>query len=149
METNLNELSKQVYEANKKKGFYQQYEDIKGVVSGVNQSLVPFVEQMFFAQRLALITSETSETLEANRKNKVLDTSIVDESWKRTLYELDDTQYISSFEYGIKDTQEDEIADQFIRLLDLCGHLDIDIDFHIKAKLRYNSTRPFKHGKKY
>lgn len=147
METNLNKLSKQVYEANKKKGFYQQYEDIKGVVSGVNQSLVPFVEQMFFAQRLALITSETSETLEGNRKGKKF--TATNSDYKNFILNLDERSFAQNFEMQVKDTQEDEIADQFIRLLDLCGYLDIDIDFHIKAKLKYNSTRPFKHGKKY
>lgn len=147
MKTNLNEISKQVYEANKKKGFYQEYEDIKGVVAGVNQNLVPFVEQMFFAQRLALITSETSETLEANRKG--IKCPLISYIKDKILSSPKDEDFITAFEECIKDTQEDEIADQFIRLLDLCGHLKIDIDFHIQAKLRYNSTRPFKHGKKY
>lgn len=29
------------------------------------------------------------------------------------------------------------------------GKLGIDLDFHIKAKMKYNETRPLKHGKKY
>ncbi len=46
-----------------------------------------------------------------------------------------------------KDTFEDEIADTFIRLFDLCGALDIDIDKQIKWKMNYNSKRKSKHGK--
>jgi hypothetical protein len=44
---------------------------------------------------------------------------------------------------------EDEVADAIIRLLDFCGARGIDIDWHIKNKLRYNATREHKHGKKY
>lgn len=48
-----------------------------------------------------------------------------------------------------KDTFEDEIADTFIRLADICGYLKIDIEKHILAKIKYNSTRPKKHGKEF
>ena len=51
-----------------------------------------------------------------------------------------------SFE-AIKDTHEDEIADVFIRLFDYCGGMNIPIGDHIAAKISYNSTRPYKHGK--
>ena len=54
-----------------------------------------------------------------------------------------------SFENNSQDTFEDEIADSFIRLFDLCGGLGIDIEKHIELKLKYNSTREFKHGKQY
>jgi NTP pyrophosphatase (non-canonical NTP hydrolase) len=53
------------------------------------------------------------------------------------------------FERSIKDTFEDEIADVFIRLGDMCGGLNIDIEKHIEAKMKYNKTREKLHGKKY
>ena len=53
------------------------------------------------------------------------------------------------FEEKFKDKFQDEIADTFIRLLDLCGYLNINIDEWIDAKLEYNRTRGYKHGKKY
>jgi len=40
-----------------------------------------------------------------------------------------------------------EIADIFIRLMDICGTLGIDIESEIINKMQYNRTRPFKHGK--
>lgn len=46
-----------------------------------------------------------------------------------------------------KDTFEDEIADSFIRLGDLCNALGIDIEWQIKEKMKYNEERPKKHGK--
>lgn len=56
---------------------------------------------------------------------------------------------MKGFETDIKDTFEDEIADCFIRLFDLCGRYKIDIESHIKAKMKYNSLREKLHGKKY
>jgi NTP pyrophosphatase (non-canonical NTP hydrolase) len=53
------------------------------------------------------------------------------------------------FAKDVKDTFEDELADAVIRIADLCGYLNIDLESHIKAKMRYNETRPHKHGKEY
>ena len=41
----------------------------------------------------------------------------------------------------------EEIADAFIRLLDLCGGLKIDIEGEINRKSQKNKNRPYKHGK--
>lgn len=41
----------------------------------------------------------------------------------------------------------EELADTFIRLLDLCGGLDIDIEQEIHEKSQRNKKRPYKHGK--
>jgi len=42
---------------------------------------------------------------------------------------------------------KEELADTFIRLLDLCGGLNIDIEKEIYKKSTHNKTRPYKHGK--
>lgn len=42
---------------------------------------------------------------------------------------------------------KEEIADTFIRLLDLCGGLKIDIEDEIAKKSERNKSRPYKHGK--
>ena len=42
---------------------------------------------------------------------------------------------------------KEELADTFIRLLDLCGGLNIDIENEIYQKSKHNETRPYKHGK--
>ncbi len=41
----------------------------------------------------------------------------------------------------------EELADAFIRLLDLCGGLNIDIENEIYQKSIVNEKRPYKHGK--
>ena len=42
---------------------------------------------------------------------------------------------------------KEELADSFIRLLDLCGGLGIDIEEEIYKKSTKNKNRPHKHGK--
>ena len=41
-----------------------------------------------------------------------------------------------------------EIADEFIRLLHLCGDLGIDITYFINAKMLINEKRSINHGRK-
>lgn len=128
--TNLNEISKQVYEANKLKGF-----DVK------NENL---------SQTLLLIVSEITEAQDAIRKNKHANMAIFnlknDITVEASEKEITD-RFSESFKEEIKDSFEDEIADTFIRLMDLVGALEIDIDKHIDLKRKFNSLREFKHGK--
>jgi len=42
---------------------------------------------------------------------------------------------------------KEELADTFIRLLDLCGGLKIDMEEEIYQKSLKNKKRPYKHGK--
>jgi len=45
------------------------------------------------------------------------------------------------------DNFREELADAFIRLFDLCGGLNIDIEEEISKKAAVNKNRPYKHGK--
>ena len=95
-----------------------------------------------------LVVSELSEALEADRKNKHADF----ETYQTKLNSEPNRVFVkqsSLFQEYIKDTFEDEIADAMIRLFDLCGYMDIDIEKHIDLKLKYNQGRPNKHGKNY
>jgi len=91
---------------------------------------------------LMLVITEISEAVEALRKNKHAD---YNEDAVVETY----TNCSTWFEEHYKDTFEDEIADVFIRLFDLCGYMNIDIEKHIKAKMEYNKTRPKKHNKEF
>ncbi len=42
---------------------------------------------------------------------------------------------------------KEELADTLIRLFDLCGGLNIDIQAEIEKKAAKNKSRPYKHGK--
>jgi NTP pyrophosphatase (non-canonical NTP hydrolase) len=42
-----------------------------------------------------------------------------------------------------------ELADTVIRIFDICGHYEIDLDQIIVEKLAYNKSREYKHGKEF
>lgn len=130
----INNLSKEIHENAKSKGFYEKEKNI--------------------GEMLCLIHSEVSEVLEADRKSKY--TYLKEEWYIKGLADANfgnsffsDESFKNAFESSVKDTFEDELADVVIRVLDLCAFKGIDIESHIKAKMRYNSLRPHKHGKKY
>lgn len=83
--------------------------------------------QHFDSHWLALIMSEVGEALNADRKN--LHANIEGFTrWRSTLHnpilhnQIDnDSSYIADFEYFIKDSVEDELADIAIRILDFAG----------------------------
>lgn len=50
---------------------------------------------------------------------------------------------------GDKENFDEEIIDTFIRLFDLSGGYDIDIEKEIEKKMKINEGRPRLHGKRY
>jgi len=135
---NLTQLAQEIHQGNKQRGFYDNPCEI--------------------GTMLMLVVSELGEAIEAHRTNKFAaynqptknehaDVFTPAEYFADTL--MQDKPDWKFFEKSVKDTFEDEIADAIIRLLDLCGYMKIDIDFHIRSKLLYNETRPKKHGKQY
>jgi NTP pyrophosphatase (non-canonical NTP hydrolase) len=75
-------------------------------------------EYRSFGESIALIHSELSEALEADR-------------------------------VGNEENRKEELADVFIRLADLCGSLDIDLEQEVEKKMEKNKNRPRLHGKRY
>ena len=50
---------------------------------------------------------------------------------------------------GNEDKFKEEIADVYIRLGDMCGYLNINIEEEILRKMKINKNRPHKHYRKY
>lgn len=126
MNPTINELSKAAYENAVAKGFYENPPSI--------------------LERLCLIHSEVSEACEADRIGHYVNNSDVA---RETLAIQDNEDFKLVFTNLIKSSFEDELADVVIRGFDLAASRGIDLQSHILAKMRYNSLRPHKHGKKY
>jgi NTP pyrophosphatase (non-canonical NTP hydrolase) len=105
------------------------------------------------ATDLMLIVTELGEACEADRKNRHADyyefVRVMERIGELTKGADPERAFKAAFEVHIKDSFEDEIADAFLRLMDLCGAMDIDIEKHIRLKAEYNLSRPPKHGKEY
>jgi len=57
------------------------------------------------------------------------------------------SEAMESYRNRDKENFNEEIADTFIRLFDLCGGLGVDIEAEILKKMKKNKKRPYKHGK--
>ena len=146
----LNKLAKKIHKANVEKGFYEDSECLEAVIKSHAPELLHVFNSMLMGQRIALIQSEASEMLEADRHGKRFEIlERYPDEWKENLLSTGDENFKEVFKDVVKDTLEDELADTIIRCLDTAGANGIDIDFHVKAKLRYNSLRPKKHGKEF
>ena len=81
---------------------------------------------------LCLVVSELMEAVEADRKQKYADV----EKFKERTINFDEKKYAvyseNYFKLFIKDTTADELADAYIRLLDLVSARNIEIDFKYK-----------------
>lgn len=124
----INELARQAHENAKAKGFFDEPKNI--------------------GEMIALIHSEVSEALEADRKNRYCK---MDKSQENVLMGwVKEEDFQRDYEAKVKGTFEEEMADIAIRVMDMCAFKGIDLEYHIKAKMRYNANRPYKHGgKKY
>lgn len=136
----FNALMQEIHTTAKEKGFWDNKERNVG-------------------EMLMLIVSELGEALEAYRTDK----RFTNEKYNQAVrFEYSQTKYISSetkqlytdaqtqiFLRAVKDTFEDELADVFIRLVDLAAGLGINLYWHIQQKMYYNKTREKLHGKKF
>lgn len=123
----MNELAQEVFKNAQLKGWYDNH-------GGTNMG-----------ERIALIHSEASEMLEADREDRYCKSNInAVNGWHYP------EEFQKAYVDNVKGTFEEELADIVIRCLDMAAFKGIDIESHVAAKMRYNTLRPIKHGgKKY
>jgi len=97
-------------------------------------------------EKLMLVVTELSEAMEAYRHLTeqtldLLQSGAVSE--EMGLY----TGNLDSGQRAIVENFAEEMADTFIRLLDMVGSLGIDISDSIARKMAKNEKRPYRHGK--
>jgi NTP pyrophosphatase (non-canonical NTP hydrolase) len=119
----IKELIAKAYENSSRKGFWEDWRDIKG---GKKRRTVEIktghaednLVNNAISSRLMQIVGEAAEAQEALRKADY-------ENFK------------------------EELADIAIRLGSLCGGLDIDLEAEIIKKMAINRDRPYLHGKEF
>lgn len=113
----LNELSKQAHEQAVKNGFWEK--DYSG------------------EHCLMMVISEISEAIEADRKGRHSNKLGFELSKENYPWEDSPATYEHFFNAHIKGTVEEELADAYIRLLDLAGAQDMDIPDDLSEYLDY------------
>lgn len=127
----LNELAKEINENAKAHGWWDEPRNLLEIV--------------------ALCHSELSEAVEEYRDGRPM-------LWKKCVAEEmpcigDKCGNYRGGECEIQSVREKpegvavEMADCLIRILDWFGHEGLDVDIIVRAKMEYNRTRPYKHGK--
>ena len=133
----INQLAREIHENNKRKGFYDTQKNI--------------------GEMLALIHSEVSEALEADRNGRYEEKILAEVDGhhqyispaKFVMSIKDDVEFQLQHEIKVKDTVEAELVDVLIRTFDMLHYLEADIEDFLAAIMRYNSLRKHKHGRKY
>lgn len=121
----LDGLAQDIYQTAEKNGFWEDGDDLRTV-----------------PVKLALITSEVSEALEAHRKKyDCPEDGCVGDYYCEYQFELMTPEQHADF--------GEELADIIIRTLDLAYGLNVSIGQVVQDKVEKNRDRPFKHNKKY
>jgi NTP pyrophosphatase (non-canonical NTP hydrolase) len=106
------------------------FERMQEEVFRLNNSKGWFDEDRSVGDMVALLHSEVSEILEAYR------------TWKLA----DATEHIPNGNIDKPEGVGAEMADCLIRLLDMAKRWDIDLAAEFTRKMKYNWTRPYRHG---
>ena len=129
--TDLAELQKLAHENARNKGFHDTADRLKALVMNLRETdseLAELILSSYYSNRLMLIVGELSEAHEEIRRGRAMNEQ----------YEVD----------GKPEGVPSELADVGIRLLDLQGEIEVELETTMGNKMGFNSTRPHLHGGK-
>lgn len=106
-------------------GFWDEDQNLRALLLTQAPELIPYFEQLTTGLKCALVHSEASEWLEGARHGNPAD------------------QHCPEFT-----SEEIELADVLIRIFDYAGQFHLRLGAAVEAKMKFNRTRPYKHGKK-
>lgn len=133
----ISELQKQVHELAKEKGWWPHNILHQDDGSATEELIEPNIPE-----KIALMHSELSEALEEYRKIGIQLEFNHPSGGKLKGYYIEHTNLDKPEGLFV------ELADCIIRILDLAGYYDIDMEKLILLKHNYNKTRPYRHGNK-
>lgn len=87
-----------------------------------------FIADRPFSEDIALLTTEVGEAYDA--------------------YRIRGMETYTDPDTGKPDDVKSELADILIRLLDTCQRYNVDLEMEYERKMKYNRTRPYRHGGK-
>lgn len=139
----INALAKEIYEANKEKGFWDRPRDLTETTMLIITELAEAVEEERAGRSTVWYQGRDGDTLEPGDP----DFRLLDEGTVHNLHDLDG---YADFTNPYKPEGVDvELIDALIRLLDLLGSREVDVEELLRQKLAFNATRAPRHGKAY
>lgn len=112
------------------------------------ESFKMWLRATFTTQRLMLLVTEASEAVESLRKFRFAQRQVFENRIKEDAANY--TQHFNhAYQCHMKDTFETEIAGLMVRLFDICGRENIDIDYYLKREIEFNATRERMNGKEF
>lgn len=111
-------------------------------VEMLNRSKGWYDEERSVGDMIALLHSEVSEILDAYRQWKFADPTPTWTNSPEINKKLDEKGHKPAKPEGVAA----EMADTLIRLLDMAKRWDIDLVAEYERKMKYNWTRPYRHG---
>ena len=117
---------------------------MKGLNGHFTPEDIERIKLAFYNEKISLISSELGEATEAMRVDKFYKggdkgLEVIFGLLEENDISCEKVQFQGAYQTHIKDTFEDELADTFLRLCDLCESMDIDIDSFIKMKMTQRS----------
>lgn len=133
MSITIEEMQKQVHNLAREKGWWP-YDIMEMPKDGQDRNIN--LKEVNIPEKLALMHSELSEALEFYRNNN--EGQGIDDVW--VIY--------NPIAPDKPDGMWVELADCIIRIFDLAGAYEVDMETLVRLKHEYNKTRPYRHGGK-